>query len=95
MQLKSVSGDSPDARLTELGFNLPPVPEPVADYLTHTQIGPIIYTSGMLHWIGGVDWWRSEIQRTTPVHFVRYSSLFTLPGEPEFDLTIRSMGLFG
>lgn len=53
MQLKPVSGDTPEARLTELGLDLPPVPEAVADYVTHTQIGPIIYTSGMLPWIGG------------------------------------------
>lgn len=53
MQLSTVSGDTPEARLAELGLDLPPVPEAVADYVTHTQIGPIIYTSGMLPWIGG------------------------------------------
>lgn len=53
MQLSNVSGDTPEARLAELGLDLPPVPEAVADYVTHTQIGPIIYTSGMLPWIGG------------------------------------------
>jgi len=53
MQLKSVSGDTPEARLAALELTLPPVPEAVADYVTHTQIGPIVYTSGMLPWIGG------------------------------------------
>lgn len=53
MQLKKVAGNSPEERLEQLGFELPPVPEAVADYVTHTQIGQIIYTSGMLPWIGG------------------------------------------
>lgn len=53
MQLKEVSSSTPEARLAELGLALPPVPEAVADYVTHTQIGPIIYTSGMLSWIAG------------------------------------------
>lgn len=48
-----VSGDTPEERLRSLGLELPPVPEAVADYVTHTQIGPMIYTSGMLPWIGG------------------------------------------
>ena len=53
MDLKPVSGAPPEERLAELGLSLPPVPEAVADYVTHTQIGNIIYTSGMLPWIGG------------------------------------------
>lgn len=53
MELKSVSGATPEERLAQLGLTLPPVPEAVADYETHTQIGNIIYTSGMLPWIGG------------------------------------------
>lgn len=53
MQLKSVTGTTPEDRLAELGLELPPVPEAVADYVTHTQIGPVIYTSGMLPWIAG------------------------------------------
>ncbi|WP_424964902.1 RidA family protein [Dinoroseobacter sp. S375] len=53
MKLKEVSSGTPEERLTELGLALPPVPEAVADYVTHTQIGPIIYTSGMLPWISG------------------------------------------
>jgi enamine deaminase RidA (YjgF/YER057c/UK114 family) len=53
MQLQPVTGTTPEARLRELGLDLPPVPEAVADYVTHTQIGPIIYTSGMLPWIAG------------------------------------------
>jgi len=53
LQLKSVSGSTPEERLSELGLELPPVPEAVADYVTHTQIGSIIYTSGMLPWISG------------------------------------------
>lgn len=53
MKLKKVTGETPEARLEELGLQLPPVPEAVADYVTHTQIGNIIYTSGMLPWING------------------------------------------
>lgn len=54
MQLENVSGDTPEARLAALGLELPSVPKPVADYVTHTQIGDVIYTSGMLPWIDGV-----------------------------------------
>lgn len=53
MHLEPVTGATPEARLAELGLDLPPVPEAVADYVTHTQIGAMIYTSGMLPWIGG------------------------------------------
>ena len=53
MQLKPVIGNTPEERLDNLGLALPPVPEAVADYVTHTQIGPIVYTSGMLPWIAG------------------------------------------
>ncbi len=53
MKLKAVSGNTPEERLANLGLDLPPVPEAVADYVTHTQIGQIIYTSGMLPWIAG------------------------------------------
>ena len=53
MKLKEVTSGTPEERLAELGLELPPVPEAVADYVTHTQIGPIIYTSGMLPWISG------------------------------------------
>ena len=53
MKLKAVGGDTPEERLANLGLDLPPVPKAVADYVTHTQIGHIIYTSGMLPWIAG------------------------------------------
>lgn len=53
MKLKNVTGNTPESRLAELGLALPPVPDAVADYVTHTQIGNIIYTSGMLPWIDG------------------------------------------
>ncbi len=53
MKFKSVTGDTPEARLEALGLELPPVPKPVADYVTHTQIGNVIYTSGMLPWVDG------------------------------------------
>lgn len=53
MQLKSVTGNTPEQRLDELELELPPVPEAVADYITHTQIGSMIYTSGMLPWVAG------------------------------------------
>lgn len=48
-----LTGETPEERLAELGLELPPVPKAVADYVTHTQIGSIIYTSGMLPWIDG------------------------------------------
>lgn len=48
-----LKGKTPEKRLVELQLELPPVPEAVADYVTHTQIGNIIYTSCMLPWIGG------------------------------------------
>ena len=53
MKLDPVTGDTPEERLASLGLDLPPVPQAVADYVTHTQIGPVIYTSGMLPWVGG------------------------------------------
>lgn len=53
MKLKEVTSGTPEERLAELGLALPPVPEAVADYVTHTQIGQIIYTSGMLPWTAG------------------------------------------
>ena len=46
-------GMSLEDRIAELGLELPPVPQAVADYVTYTQIGQIIYTSGMLPWIDG------------------------------------------
>ncbi|MEL6312512.1 MAG: hypothetical protein AAFQ60_00495 [Pseudomonadota bacterium] len=58
MKLKAVTSGTPEESLEELGLELPPVPEAVADYVTHSQIGRIIYTSGMLPWIAGA----SEIQ---------------------------------
>lgn len=53
MQLKQVTAETAEARLEELGLTLPPVPDTVADYITHTRIGNVIYTSGMLPWIDG------------------------------------------
>lgn len=53
MHLKDVSGATPEERLAELGLELPAVPQAVGDYVTYTQIGPVIYTSGMLPWIAG------------------------------------------
>ena len=53
MKLKALTSGTPEERLEELGLELPPVPEAVADYVTHSQIGHIIYTSGMLPWIAG------------------------------------------
>lgn len=49
----ALKGGTPEERISELGLEMPPAPSAVADYVTHTQIGPIIYTSGMLPWIGG------------------------------------------
>ncbi len=42
MMLKEVTSETPEERLAELGLELPPVPEAVADYVTHTQIGPMV-----------------------------------------------------
>ena len=53
MQTSNLKGATPEERLKELDLDLPPVPQAVADYVTHTQIGNIIYTSGMLPWIDG------------------------------------------
>ncbi len=50
---RPLTGATPEDRIAELGLTLPPVPKAVADYVTHTQIGQIIYTSGMLPWIDG------------------------------------------
>lgn len=51
--LNKAVGASPEDRLKSLGLKLPPVPTPVADYVTHSQIGSMIYTSGMLPWVAG------------------------------------------
>ena len=48
-----LKGATPEDRLNELNLVLPPVPQAVGDYVTHSQIGNIIYTSGMLPWVGG------------------------------------------
>ena len=51
--MTELTGATPEDWIAELGLELPPVPKAVADYVTHTQIGPVIYTSGMLPWIDG------------------------------------------
>lgn len=53
MPEQDLKGTTPEERIRELGLELPPVPKAVADYVTHTQIGAIIYTSGMLPWVDG------------------------------------------
>ena len=53
MELGSVTSGTPEERLSELGLELPPVPKAVADYETHTRVGSMVYTSGMLPWIDG------------------------------------------
>lgn len=42
MKLKDVTSGTPEERLEELGLELSPVPEAVADYVNHTQIGPTL-----------------------------------------------------
>ena len=51
--MTDLKGETPEDRIAELGLELPPVPQAVADYVTYTQIGQSIYTSGMLPWIDG------------------------------------------
>ena len=40
------SADSPDARLRELGIELPKVPAPVANYVPATRLGNLIFLAG-------------------------------------------------
>jgi enamine deaminase RidA (YjgF/YER057c/UK114 family) len=37
---------TPEARLAELGIELPPAPRPVASYVTAVRTGNLVYTSG-------------------------------------------------
>lgn len=37
---------TPEARLVELGIELPPPPRPVASYVTSVRTGNLVYTSG-------------------------------------------------
>ncbi len=53
MKLGNVTGATPEERLLERCLELPPVPDAGADCVTHTRIGNIVCTSGMLPWING------------------------------------------
>ena len=44
---------SPDARLRELGHELPPVPQPAGSYLPATRAGTLVFTSGQIPFEGG------------------------------------------
>ncbi|MGV1034267.1 MAG: RidA family protein [Microbacteriaceae bacterium] len=43
-----------DARLSELGIDLPPVAAPVAAYIPTVRTGNLVFTSGQLPFVGGV-----------------------------------------
>lgn len=43
-----------NARLAELGLDLPPVAAPVAAYVPTVQTGNLVYTSGQLPFVAGV-----------------------------------------
>jgi enamine deaminase RidA (YjgF/YER057c/UK114 family) len=43
----------PSDRLTALGLDLPPVPEPVAAYVPTVRTGSLVWTSGQLPLVGG------------------------------------------
>lgn len=43
-----------DARLNELGIDLPPVAAPVAAYIPTVRTGNLVFTSGQLPFVGGV-----------------------------------------
>ncbi len=45
---------SPEAKLKELGIELPPAPKPVGAYVTWVRTGNLVTTSGQLPWEGGV-----------------------------------------
>jgi enamine deaminase RidA (YjgF/YER057c/UK114 family) len=51
----------PEARLRELGLELPPIPDPVAAYVPATRAGGLIFTAGQLPFEEG------EIRRTGKV----------------------------
>ncbi len=38
----------PEARLADLGLELPPVPEPAGSYVPATRTGPLIFTAGQV-----------------------------------------------
>jgi enamine deaminase RidA (YjgF/YER057c/UK114 family) len=44
---------SPEARLRELGYELPPVPEPAGAYVPATRAGTLLFTAGQLPFEGG------------------------------------------
>lgn len=42
----SLAAPTPEDRLAALGLTLPPAPNPVGNYVTHTFEGPLLYLSG-------------------------------------------------
>ncbi|HEX5017579.1 MAG TPA: RidA family protein [Actinomycetes bacterium] len=44
---------SPEARLAELGFELPETAAPVAAYVPAVRSGSLVFTSGQLPWVKG------------------------------------------
>ena len=52
---------SPEDRLRELGYELPPVPQPAASYVPATRAGTLVFTAGQIPFQGG------ELARTGKV----------------------------
>jgi enamine deaminase RidA (YjgF/YER057c/UK114 family) len=44
---------SPEDRLRELGYELPPVPEPAGSYVPATRAGTLVFTAGQVPFEGG------------------------------------------
>jgi enamine deaminase RidA (YjgF/YER057c/UK114 family) len=44
---------SPEARLRELGYELPPVPQPAGSYVPATRAGTFVFTAGQVPLQGG------------------------------------------
>jgi enamine deaminase RidA (YjgF/YER057c/UK114 family) len=44
---------SPETRLRELGYELPPVPQPAGSYVPATRSGTLVFTAGQVPFQGG------------------------------------------
>ena len=45
--------ESPEDRLRELGYELPPVPQPAGSYVPATRAGTLVFTAGQVPFRGG------------------------------------------
>ncbi|MCL6611771.1 MAG: RidA family protein [Peptococcaceae bacterium] len=50
-----------EAKLKEMGINLPPVPKPVASYVPAVRAGEYVYTSGQLPFADGEIRYRGKV----------------------------------